>query len=88
MAEREKNPPPRAGDTSSISRLGRSPGGENGHPLHYIHYGIFLPGKSRRQRSLEGYRLQHCTESDTTLGAQAQSKEKVKMKQGEKEREM
>jgi len=38
MAELVKNPPAKAGDTrdmSSISRLGISPGGENGNPLQY-----------------------------------------------------
>ena len=38
MAELVKNPPAKTGDTgdtSSISRLGISPGGENGNPLQY-----------------------------------------------------
>ena len=38
MAELVKNPPAKAGDTgdmNSISRLGISPGGENGNPLQY-----------------------------------------------------
>ena len=38
MAKLVKNPPAKAGDTgdmSSISRLGISPGGENGNPLQY-----------------------------------------------------
>ena len=38
MAELVKNPPAKTGDTgdtSSISRLGKSPGGENGNPLQY-----------------------------------------------------
>ena len=30
-----KNPPANAGDTSSIPRSGRSPGGGNGNPLQY-----------------------------------------------------
>ena len=30
-----KNPPTNTGDTDSIPRLGRSPGGENGNPLQY-----------------------------------------------------
>ena len=30
-----KNPPGNAGDSSSVPGLGRSPGGGNGHPLHY-----------------------------------------------------
>ena len=30
-----KNPPANAGDTGSISGLGRSPGGGNGNPLQY-----------------------------------------------------
>ena len=30
-----KNLPDNAGDTGSIPRSGRSPGGENGDPLHY-----------------------------------------------------
>ena len=38
MAELVKNPPAKAGgtgDMSSVSRLGRSPGGENCNPLQY-----------------------------------------------------
>ena len=38
-----------AGDTRSIPGSGRSPGEGNGNPLK-----VFLPGKSRGQRSLEG----------------------------------
>ena len=38
-----------AGDTSSVPGSGESPGEGNGNPLP-----VFLPGKSRGQRSLEG----------------------------------
>ena len=47
-----KNLPASAGDTGDAGLIpgsGRSPGGEDGDPLQY------LPGKSHRQRSLEGY---------------------------------
>ena len=30
-----KNPPANAGDMGLIPELGRSPGGQNGHPLQY-----------------------------------------------------
>ena len=42
-----KNPPAKAGDLSSISASGRSPGGGNGIPTP-----VFLPGKPHGQRSL------------------------------------
>ena len=41
-----------------ISGLGRSPGGGHGNP--------FMPGESHGQKSLVGYGLQSCNESDTT----------------------
>ena len=47
-----KIPPANAGDERDgdlISGLGRSPGEENGNPLH------LLPGESHGQRSLVGY---------------------------------
>ena len=47
-----KNPLANVGDIrdlGSIPGLGRSPGEGNDNPLQY------LPGKSYRQRSLEGY---------------------------------
>ena len=50
--------PASAGDTGSIPGLGRSPGEGNGNPL--------LPGKSHGQRSLVGYSLWRCKESDMT----------------------
>ena len=50
------------GDPSSIPGSGRSPGGWNGTPLQYS----FLPGESHGQRSLVGYSLWGCKESDTT----------------------
>ena len=49
-----------AGDTGSISGLGRSPGEGNGNPLY-----LFLPGKSHWQRSLQGYSPWGHKESDT-----------------------
>ena len=52
-----KNLPANAGDVrevGSIPGLGRSPGGGNCNP------------KSHGQRSLAGYSLQGCKESDTT----------------------
>ena len=45
-----KNLPANAGDTGLIPGSGRSPGEGNGNPLQYP-----LPGKSRGQRTLEGY---------------------------------
>ena len=45
-----KNPPANAGDSSSIPRLGRSPGEGKWQPTP-----VFLPGKSHGQRSLVGY---------------------------------
>jgi len=44
------NPPASAGGTGLILGSGRSPGGGNGNPLH------FLPVASSGQRSLVGYR--------------------------------
>ena len=35
-----KNPPANAGDSGSISALGRSPGEGNGHPLKYLAWEI------------------------------------------------
>ena len=43
------NPLPNVGDASSISRLGRAPGEENGNPLQYSCLGNPL------ERSLPGY---------------------------------
>ena len=45
-----KNLPANAGDTGLIPGSGRPPGEGNGNPLQYP-----LPGKSRGQRTLEGY---------------------------------
>ena len=50
-----------AGDPGSSPRLGRSPGEGNGNPLQY-----YLPVRSHGQRSLVGYSLWGCKESDTT----------------------
>ena len=56
-----KNPLANAGatgDADSTPRSERSPGGGNGNPLQYsflFFTPIFLPGKSRGQRSLAGY---------------------------------
>ena len=55
-----KNSPANAGDLRLIPGLGRSPGGGHGNPP------VFLPGESHGQRSLEGYTLWSCKESDTT----------------------
>ena len=49
-----------AGDPGSIPGLGKSSGEGNGYPL------IFLPGKSKRQRSLVGCSPRGCKESGTT----------------------
>ena len=57
-----KNLPADAGDVrdaGSVPELGRSPGG--GIPIPE-----FLPGKSYGQRSLVGYSLQSCKQSDMT----------------------
>ena len=59
-----KNLPANAGDvrdTGSIPGSGRSPGGRHGNPTP-----VFLPGEFHGQRSLEGYNLWGCKESDTT----------------------
>ena len=57
-----KNPPANARDirdAGSIPGSGRSPGGGQPTPG-------FLPGESHGQRSLLGYSLGGCKESDTT----------------------
>ena len=59
-----KNPPVNAGnakDVGMIPESGRSPGVGNGNPLQY-----FCLKKFHRQRSLVGYSLRSCKESDTT----------------------
>ena len=59
-----KNPPANAGDSGGAGVIlgsGRSLGAGNGNPFQY-----FLPGKSRGQRSLEGYSQWDHKESDTT----------------------
>ena len=56
-----KNPAYNVGDTGLISGLGTSPREGNGNPLQ-----IFLNGKSHGQRSLSGYNLWGCKESDMT----------------------
>ena len=50
-----------AGDPGSIPRLGRSPGEGNGNPLQYS-----CLENPHGQRSLAGYSLCGCKESDTT----------------------
>ena len=50
-----------AGDLASIPGLGRSPGGEHGNPLQYS-----CLENPHRQRSLAGFSLYGCKESDTT----------------------
>ena len=49
------------GDLGSIHELGRFPWRREGLPTP-----VFLPGESHGQRSLAGYRLCSCKESDTT----------------------
>ena len=49
-----------AGNLSSISGSGRSPGERNGNPL------VSLPGESHGRRSLIGYSPWGCKESDMT----------------------
>ena len=49
------------GDLGSIPGLGRFPWRREGLPTP-----VFLPGESHGQRSLAGYRLCSCKESDTT----------------------
>ena len=49
-----------AGDTGLILGSGRYPGEGNGNLL------VFLPGKSHGQRSVMGYSLWSCKESDMT----------------------
>ena len=50
-----------ARDAGLIPGSGRSPGVGNGNPLQYS-----LPEESHRQRSLAGYSLWGCKESDMT----------------------
>ena len=60
MALAVKNPPAKVGDirdTGSVPEWGRSPGG--GTP-------VFLPEEAHGQRSLVGYSLGSCRESDMT----------------------
>ena len=56
-----KNPHANAGDMSSIPGSGRSLGEGNGATTP-----LFLPQKPYGQRSLVGYSLWGCKESDTT----------------------
>ena len=57
-----KNPPASAGDAGSIPGLGGFPGGGRAwQPTR-----ILLPGESHGQRSLVGYSLWGCKESDMT----------------------
>ena len=61
---RIKNPPANAGDSGdmgSISGSRRYPGGESENLPP-----AFLPGQSHWQRSLSGWDLWDCKESDTT----------------------
>ena len=55
-----KNLSANAGDTGLIPGSGRYPGEGNGNLL------VFLPGKSHGQRSVMGYSLWSCKESDMT----------------------
>ena len=62
-----KNPPANAGDLrdgGSITGLGRSPGGGQGHPLQYSC--LENPMDRGAWRSLEGYSPQGHKESDAT----------------------
>ena len=56
-----KNPLANAGDPDWIPGSGRFPGGGNGNPTP-----VFLRGKFHGQRSLVGYSLWGCKESDMT----------------------
>ena len=56
-----KNPPANLGDTGSIPRLGRSPGGGHDNPLQYS-----CLENPHGQKSLAGYNPEGCTESDMT----------------------
>ena len=56
-----KNPPANAGDEGSILRLGRSPGEGLGNPLQ-----CSCLENPHGQRSLAGYSLYICKESDMT----------------------
>ena len=59
-----KNLPANTGDIRDaglVPRSERSPGEGHGKPTP-----VFLPGKSHRQRSLEGYGLYGCEELDMT----------------------
>ena len=56
-----KNLPADAGDTNLIPVLGRSSWRRKWQSTP-----VFLPGKSHRQRGLEGYSPKGCKESETT----------------------
>ena len=62
-----KESPCDAGASGSIPGLGRPPGAGNGKPTPG-----FLPGKSHRQRSLEGYSPWGHKELDMTMTKQQQ----------------
>ena len=55
-----KNPPASAGDARDMGLI-PGPGSRKWQPTP-----VFLPGKSHGQRSLVGYSLWWCEESDTT----------------------
>ena len=61
VAQMVKNPRANAGDPGLIPESGRSPGGGHGNPIQYS-----CPENAHRQRSLVGYSLCGCKESDTT----------------------
>ena len=58
-----KNSPANAGD---IEMQVSSPGQEDPLEKEMATAPVFFPGESHRQRSLEGYSLWGCKESDTT----------------------
>ena len=60
------NPPANVGDTGLILGSGRSPGGGNGNPFH------FLPVESSGQRSLVDYRSMRSQRVGHDLAAEQQ----------------
>ena len=67
MALTVKNPPAKAGDAGSIPGSGRSPGEENGKPLHYSRLvNSTVTGDWQATIHRVAYYPQGCKESDTT----------------------
>ena len=59
MAQRIKNLPANAGDSSSIPKSGRSPGEGNGNPLSILASEISRTEESGRLQSMGSQRVRH-----------------------------